>query len=268
MDHSLVSLNHMAASVAGLGTISVTPEASSPKSLLQDISNFFTFGRIRQNNEKQYQAFVQLMADVLIKNECDRKKALPQNIILNDFKGYKVTFSLADAGRSSKRIIVNVSKNGESESAQVSADIFEKVCKTLLFRHEFSIPQYATVLSPNGGMYLQGADLSDANLMGEDLSYADLSHAIMEESNLFMADLSHANLQHSNLSGVLMNHTDLSGACLEGAIITGGVINNCKFVNANLENASLLGSSIVNGDFSHANMKFAVLSDVTLRIQI
>jgi secreted effector protein PipB2 len=250
----------MVSSAAGIGTISAMQKASSPKGILQYIINLLTIGGVRRNNEKEYQSFVQSMADELSKNGYNRGGEFPEKITMDNFNGCKVEFILPAINSSSGRVVIEVSKNHLSESAEVSFETFEKICKTLMFRREFSIPQHGIVLTENGGMYLKNANFSKVKLTQEDLSYADLSDARMdEESNLFMTNLSYANLKGCCLFGVTMYNTNLSGACLENVVISGGIMDNCKAVEANFKYASLTGASITGCDLTRADMKNTVL---------
>lgn len=260
MPNPLSNLNLMVSSAAGIGTIASMQKASAPKGILQYIVNFLTLGGVRRDNEKEYQVFVQFMADELSKTGYNRNGEFPEKIIMDDFNGYKVEFSLPAPNSSSERVIIEVSKNNLSESAEVPLEIFEKICNTLMFRREFSIPQHGIVLTDKGGMYLKDANFSGVRLTQEDLSYADLSNARMDEkSSLFKTDLSYANLKGCCLFCVPMYNTNLSGACLEDAVLSGGTMNNCKVVGANFKHASLIGSFIIKCDLTRADMKNTAL---------
>ena len=260
MLNPLSNLNLMVSSAAGVGTISAMHKASSPKSILQYIVNFLTLGGVRRDNEKEYQVLVQFMADELSKTGYNRGGEFPEKIVMDDFNGYKVVFSLSVSNSSSKQVIIEVSKDNLSESAEVPFGTFEKVCKTLMFRREFSIPQHGIVLTEEGGMYLKDANLSGVKLIQEDLSYADLSNAIMDEkSNMFMTNLSYADLKGCRLFNVPMYKTNLSGACLEHAVLFGVEMNNCEAVGANVKYASLTGSSIFKCNLTRADMRNSTL---------
>jgi secreted effector protein PipB2 len=260
MSNPLRQLSFIVSSAAGVGTTSAMQKASSPKGILQYIINLLTLGGVRRDNEKEYQAFVQSMADELSKSGYNRGGEFPEKIIMNDLKGYKVEFSLPAPNSSSERVIIEVSKNNLSESAEVPFETFEKVCKALMFRREFSITQHGIILTEKGGMYLKDANLSGIKLTQEDLSYADLRNARMDEkSDLFMTNLSYANLKGCCLFGVQMYNTNLSGACLEDAVISGGLMNNCKVIEANFKYAHLTGSRIIGCDLTRADMKNTAL---------
>ncbi|MFP1919733.1 pentapeptide repeat-containing protein [Lonsdalea quercina] len=260
MTHSLASLTQMAVSASGIGTLSAMQETTSPKGVLQHIINFFTFGGVRRDNEKQYHAFVQSLAHALRDAGCDRGNELPDKITVDDFKGNKVEFCLPGINHPSGPAIVNVSKGNNFESENISTDIFKKVCNTLLFRNEFSIPQHPIVLTENEGMYLKGAVLSGVDLTLENLAYADLSDSKLDESTLINTDLSYAKLTHSDLSAALLIDNNLSGADMEGIRIYGGKIKHCKLINTNLKYAKVMASSVKDCDFTGANMESTRLS--------
>ncbi|KML17756.1 hypothetical protein VL10_23920 [Leclercia adecarboxylata] len=260
MLNPLSNLNLMVTSAAGMDTISAA-EAASPKDILQYIINFLTLGGVRRDNEKEYQVFVQAMADELSKAGYKRGGEFPEKITMNDFKGYKVEFYLPASNSSSEHVIIEVSKDNLYESAEVSFDFFEKICKTLMFRREFSIPQHGIVLTEKGGMYLKDANLAGVELTKEDLSYADLSNARMDRmTDLFNTNLSYANLNNGFLFGVTMYNTNLCGASLESVDISGGLMDNCKAVGANFKHATLTVFSIVQCDLTQADMKNTALS--------
>ncbi len=68
---------------------------------------------------------------------------------------------------------------------------------------------------------LRGANLSDANLIGADLSGTDLRHANLRGACLYGANLSWAELGWADLGGVLLRYTNLRGTKLLHASLTG-----------------------------------------------
>jgi hypothetical protein len=68
--------------------------------------------------------------------------------------------------------------------------------------------------------------LSDAKLIGADLSRADLSRADLSRANLSWADLSVANLSWADLSRANLSWADLSGADLRRAKLSGAIIDD------------------------------------------
>lgn len=65
MERSLDSLAGMAKSAFGAGTSAAMRQATSPKTILEYIINFFTCGGIRRRNETQYQELIETMAETL-----------------------------------------------------------------------------------------------------------------------------------------------------------------------------------------------------------
>lgn len=65
MQRSLGSLAGMATSAFGAGTYAAMRQATSPKTILEHIINFFTCGGVRRRNETQYKELIEVMADTL-----------------------------------------------------------------------------------------------------------------------------------------------------------------------------------------------------------
>ena len=79
---------------------------------------------------------------------------------------------------------------------------------------------------------LTGADLTRANLYGDNLTRADLTEANLYGANLYGADLSGADLTGANLYGA-----DLTGANLYGANLTDADLYGANLYRANLTGA-------------------------------
>ncbi|MFA5251019.1 MAG: pentapeptide repeat-containing protein, partial [Phycisphaerae bacterium] len=62
---------------------------------------------------------------------------------------------------------------------------------------------------PDDEIWLQGADLMEANLQGANLWKANLQDADLTDANLQGADLGYANLQSADLWGVNLQGVDL-----------------------------------------------------------
>lgn len=264
MERSLDSLAGMAKSAFGAGTSAAMRQATSPKTILECIINFFTCGGVRRKNETQYQELVEVMADTLRRTMPGRGATLPENIILDDVDGCRVEFNLPGDNNEARQVIVRVSKGGNSETREIPLASFEKVCRALLFRTEFSLPQDSVILTAQGGMNLKGAVLTGANLTAENLCGADLSDANLEGAILFMADCDGANLKGANLSGASLGYSNLTNACLEDSIMCGATLDSANLTGANLQNTSLLGCSMIECNCSGANMDHASISGATL----
>jgi uncharacterized protein YjbI with pentapeptide repeats len=98
-------------------------------------------------------------------------------------------------------------------------------------------------------------DLSKANLYGADLRGANLGRANLRGANLSMADFSGANLNQADLSGAFIYATNLRGAFLRQT-----VLSNANLDQSNLSNATLIKANLEGADLNHAN-----LSDANLR---
>ncbi|ECH9261334.1 type III secretion system effector PipB2 [Salmonella enterica subsp. enterica] len=264
MQRSLDSLVGMATSAFGAGTSAAMRQATSPKTILECIINFFTCCGVRRRNETQYKELVEAMAETLNSSMPGRGAPLPENIILEDMDGCRVEFNLPGDNNEAGQVIVRVSKGGNSEAREIPLASFEKICRALLFRCEFSLPQDSVILTAQGGMNLKGAVLTGANLTAENLCGADLSGANLEGAVLFMADCEGANLKGANLSGASLGCVNLTNACLEDSIMCGATLDHANLIGANLQHASLLGCSMIECNCSGANMDHTNLSGATL----
>ncbi|EMH6875015.1 type III secretion system effector PipB2 [Salmonella enterica subsp. enterica serovar 1,4,[5],12:i:-] len=264
MERSLDSLAGMAKSAFGAGTSAAMRQATSPKTILEYIINFFTCGGIRRRNETQYQELIETMAETLKSTMPDRGAPLPENIILDDMDGCRVEFNLPGENNEAGQVIVRVSKGDHSETREIPLASFEKICRALLFRCEFSLPQDSVILTAQGGMNLKGAVLTGANLTSENLCDADLSGANLEGAVLFMADCEGANMDHTNLSGATLIRADMSGATLQGATIMAAIMEGAVLTRANLRKASFISTNLDGADLAEANLNNTCFKDCTL----
>ncbi|EAA7633264.1 type III secretion system effector PipB2 [Salmonella enterica] len=264
MERSPDSLAGMAASAFGTGTYAAMRQATSLQSFLEFLINFFTCGGVQRRNKRQYQELIEAMAETLKSTMPDRGAPLPENIILDDMDGYRVEFNLPGENNEAGQVIVRVSKGGNSETREIPLASFEKICRALLFRCEFSLPQDSVILTAQGGMNLKGAVLTGANLTAENLCDVDLSGADLEGAILFMADCDGANFKGANLSGASLGDSNFKNACLEDSIMCGATLDHANLTGANLQHASLLGCSMIECNCSGANMDHTNLSGATL----
>ncbi|EAN8471575.1 type III secretion system effector PipB2 [Salmonella enterica] len=264
MERSPDSLAGMAASAFGTGTYAAMRQATSLQSFLEFIINFFTCGGVQRRNKRQYQELIEAMAETLKSTMPDRGAPLPENIILDDMDGCRVEFNLPGENNEAGQVIVRVSKGGNTETREIPLASFEKTCRALLFRCEFSLPQDSVILTAQGGMNLKGAVLTGANLTAENLCDADLSGADLEGAILFMADCDGANFKGANLSGASLGDSNFKNACLEDSIMCGATLDHANLTGANLQHASLLGCSMIECNCSGANMDHTNLSGATL----
>lgn len=121
---------------------------------------------------------------------------------------------------------------------------------------------------PNGiRADLSDADLSYANLYGDNLRYADLSGAdlngaYIEDANLEYANLSGANLSDAVLEDANLGHANLYGANLYGANLIDTDLYGADLRNADLRDADLAYANLMNADLSYADLWSTNLSCV------
>ena len=124
------------------------------------------------------------------------------------------------------------------------------------------------------GANLQEADLRGANLQGADLRNVYLSGAMLNVVDLREADLSHAqlgptNLFGANLFGATLNVTDLfevhfDPACLRAARLKGANLSGTQLAKVILRDAQLIGADLRNAYLYGADLSEADLSGTTL----
>jgi uncharacterized protein YjbI with pentapeptide repeats len=93
---------------------------------------------------------------------------------------------------------------------------------------------------------LRGVDFTDANLLGADLSNADLDYALLNDAEMTNANLAEA---------------DLTGAKLKDAALPGADLTEAIFNRADLSQALMLGVIAKNTDFTEANLRTAILGE-------
>lgn len=95
-------------------------------------------------------------------------------------------------------------------------------------------------------------DLANENLMGEDLSGANLWEANLIGATLNRVDFSGANLSGANISRANLIGTNLCGANLSEALLSGSVLSRSMVDEANFSNAKI-GYTII-GDIDLSNV--------------
>jgi hypothetical protein len=119
------------------------------------------------------------------------------------------------------------------------------------------------------GIDLSGADLSEMNLSNIDLSYTDLSHADLSDTCLRHANLSDACLRYANMSGVNLSNTYLGYANLSHANLSRSKFSYANFSCANfsrvdLSYAYLSFTDISYAYLSHTNLSYTKMDRVNL----
>jgi len=95
---------------------------------------------------------------------------------------------------------------------------------------------------------LQEANLSRAHLRKTNLYRANLSGANLKKANLKKANLKEANLKEANLKEANLEEADLSQTKLQGANLCGTIINS----KTNIINSNLTGSNLYRSYFDEA----------------
>jgi uncharacterized protein YjbI with pentapeptide repeats len=116
---------------------------------------------------------------------------------------------------------------------------------------------------------LVGMNLSRANLSGTNLSKAVLIHANLGEADLSGADLQkaeliEANVSGANLSGANLYWTNLTGANLSAAVLFQAVLRSADLMAANLSGANLSGMNLTLTNLTGANLAGATFSGAQL----
>lgn len=106
--------------------------------------------------------------------------------------------------------------------------------------------------------FLQGLQLSHANLLRADLSSADLRNC-----NFRSANLQYANLESANFRGSDMTRADLEQADLRGADLVGSDLSAAKLAGAVLDNVDLRRTHLQGIDWTRIrSIKMANVADV------
>jgi Pentapeptide repeats (8 copies)/Ion channel len=109
------------------------------------------------------------------------------------------------------------------------------------------------------GANLKEANLKGANLIGANLRSANLIKANLEGSHLLGANLEDANLWEANLKGANLTKAIMEGAGLAKVVLEGAILKV-----ANLEGAILWGANIKGADFTDSNLQGAKIKKAIL----
>lgn len=298
---SIVSMSETVFSVTGIGTDSAKESATAPRTLLEYIMNFFSFGGVRSTNERKHDAFIQEFTNTLVAHT--REGEIPKIMTVNH-SGYTITFTSPGKNNQGAHIKVQVEKNGKKAEGEIQSSIYQNVCKSLLFREKHSLSLTSSPLTNEGKIDLRNVnlakasltsndltnmDLSGAQLAKTDLSGADLTGSLLVGTNLYKANLSGANLAAASFSRANLSKTDMYKARLGATDFTEANLHDAKLVavagfdtnfshakahniilnradleRANFSNANLSRASIVDAKLPNANLRFANLTRATL----
>jgi len=118
--------------------------------------------------------------------------------------------------------------------------------------------------------FLYEAGLSDRayekmiDLQGADLSQLDLLAAALPRINLRRGNLRQAGLRQANLQGADLGQADLRGADLSGADLRGSDLHQAVLQGADLEGADLEGADLEGADLFEAELRMANLDQANL----
>ncbi|MBT9431816.1 pentapeptide repeat-containing protein [Candidatus Sodalis endolongispinus] len=168
------------ARAAGTGSSHAMKDDMSPTGILENVLDILTFGGIRREKKNLYTVMMDKMVEAL--NGTDITE--PRDIILHDVSGYKVSFKLTSMDSDEKKVTAEVGDGGHAVSHKIALKTYHDVCRTLMLRNQFQLPQDPVILTEQGKMKLIGTNLAREYLAGLDLSGADLSHANLSRTNL------------------------------------------------------------------------------------
>jgi hypothetical protein len=112
---------------------------------------------------------------------------------------------------------------------------------------------------------LAGADFSEMDMEGINLSEADLRDSELFEANLCNANLKMAVLTGSDLAGAKLSKAEIYKADLKGASLIGADLSEAYLSEANLENADLRGVDLTGADLTSVNLYEANLAGANLK---
>jgi uncharacterized protein YjbI with pentapeptide repeats len=111
---------------------------------------------------------------------------------------------------------------------------------------------------------LSGAILRDADLSQATLNDANLSQATLNDANLSQATLNYTILSGANLGGANLSSADLSSADLSSADLSDAHLRNTTLIETNLSSAALGRADLSNADLSNAHLKSVLLYKANL----
>ena len=131
-----------------------------------------------------------------------------------------------------------------------------------IFRYSQCLSAYAynQILGTN----LSQANLSQANLFGTELSEANLSEANLSQANLSQANLFGTNLSQANLSQANLRQANLLATKLSRANLRGANLSQADLFVADLRGADLREANLSQADLRGANLRGANLSQADL----
>ena len=147
------------------------------------------------------------------------------------------------------------------------------VCQIVAYRESDVAHRGATKLRVSQAAVLDVWDVHrmvrDGNLVGANLSYADLRSANLRgadlsRANLRSADLRSANLRSADLRGADLSYADLRSADLRYADLRSANLRYANLRSANLRYADLRSANLRGADLRYADLRSANLSYANL----
>ncbi|NET32406.1 MAG: hypothetical protein F6K19_10410 [Cyanothece sp. SIO1E1] len=108
-------------------------------------------------------------------------------------------------------------------------------------------------------------DLSEANLVGAQLSGINFQQATLNVANFSHANLSQGNLSNAKLNAICGAGANLSQANLARSGLNGANLTRAILTGADLSQASMLRADLVRAEMSHSNLRDANLSEANLK---
>lgn len=118
----------------------------------------------------------------------------------------------------------------------------------LLDEPDLGIPPVWLQGADLSGADLRRAELSGTDLFGVDLTSANLSGAVLNAANLVSANLRHAQLSRARLDATDLRNADLTGADLSDAYLTDTNLGGARLRDANLGRARLVHAKFMSND--------------------
>ncbi len=111
---------------------------------------------------------------------------------------------------------------------------------------------------------LTNANLNNANLTNAALQDATLTNATLNNARLYYANLTNSNLTRASLWGARLTNANLTNANLANAHLSFGTLTNANLSNATLTNANLYSAKLTNAKLTNANLTNAVFFGASL----
>ncbi|MGL5006626.1 MAG: pentapeptide repeat-containing protein [Plesiomonas sp.] len=235
---------------------------TNPRSVLEYIINFITFGAIRKNYSESYNAFSNAMTTALLSSSANIPPYKVPETLIVDFSGYTVKFnSSQEHSELPEHITIEVRGHGkESSKALVDKDLYSKICTALVLRHKGNLPPTSAVLNDNNGANLRGGVFENFDMSGAYLPYADFSGAKLSNLNMSKADLHDAVFNTNDSCPTSLENINFDESTLDGAFFQQMLLENVSCKGASLQHIHMNNCCFKKIDFSGANCKGADLS--------